>query len=73
MGVRQQKKQDKKQCQLENQILNAEKHLEQDIAVAPQVQKQWLDIGLVKNGNLYTKGLRPLLLSRHVVNLDYRP
>ncbi len=48
------KKQDKKQCQLENQILKLEQHLEQDIVVTHQDLKQWLDIGLVKNGNLKT-------------------
>ena len=49
------KRQDKKPCQLENQILKQEVHLGQDtIAQTPDL-KQWLDIGLVRNGNMYNK------------------
>ena len=49
------KRQDKKPCQLENQILKQEVHLGQDITAQIQDLKQWLDIGLVKNGNMYNK------------------
>jgi len=49
MEVHQQKDQ---QWELESQILNAEKHLEQDIVVALLAQKQWLDIGLVESGKI---------------------
>jgi hypothetical protein len=46
------KKQDKKQCQLENLIQRLEVHLEQDITALALDQKQWQDIGLVKNGKI---------------------
>ena len=49
------KKQDKKQCQLENQTLKQEVHLGQDTIAQIQDLKQWLDIGLVKNGDMYNK------------------
>ena len=40
---------------LENQILKQEVHLGQDITAQIPDLKQWLDIGLVKNGNMYNK------------------
>ena len=49
------KKQDKKQCQLENPIPKQEQHLELDIIAPIQVLKQWQGIGLVKSGNIYNK------------------
>ena len=49
------KKQDKKLCQLENQTLKQDQHLGQDIIAQTQDPKQWLDTGLVKNGNMYNK------------------
>jgi hypothetical protein len=44
------KKQDKKQCQSENQIQKQDQHLEQDTIAPIPVLKLWQDIGLVRSG-----------------------
>ena len=62
MVVPQQKE---KPCVLENQILNEEKHLEQDTVVIIQDLKQWLDIGVVKNGKT------PIKIFGEAKNLSY--
>jgi len=49
------KRQDKKQCQLDNQTQRLEKHLEQDIIVLIQDLKLWQDTGLVRSGNIYNR------------------
>ena len=47
--------------ELESQILNVEKHLEQDIDVVTQDLKLWLDIGPVKNGSMKISEVRQII------------
>ena len=58
------KKQDRKQCQLENQIQKQEQHLEQDTIALIQDLKQWQDTGLARSGKIINN--LPALLQERI-------